>query len=98
MKALPFVAAAFLAACASAPPPATEANAQQLRQLVVPGVTTGAQLQAALGPTRAVRFDSGFEARVYLMPEDAGHWREYRILIGPDGVVRKAREGALIPR
>lgn len=96
MKCSFAVLAMLLAACASAPPPATEASAEQLHQLVVPGVTTGEQLRAALGPTRSVRFDSGYEARVYLTPEGRGRWREYRILIGPDDVVRKAKDGASI--
>jgi hypothetical protein len=64
---------------------------------VVPGRTTKAGLLATFGATKAVVFDSGYEAWLYQSPAPAGQFSEFVILLGPDGVVRKARQRAPAP-
>lgn len=85
-----------LAGCASpsAAPPGAQVAAERLGQAVVAGQTCKAQLLAAFGPTKAVRFDSGYEAWVYQSPAGGGRFAEFVVLIGPDGVVRKTRTRA----
>jgi hypothetical protein len=86
------VCALLLAACASAPPPpGTVVTPARFAQAAVPGVTTKAELAAALGPTKSVVFDSGYEAWLYLSPAGADRYTEFVVLVGPDGVVRKTR-------
>ena len=46
---------------------------------------------ATLGPTKAVVFDSGYEAWLYMAPAGADRYTEFVVLLGPDGVVRKTR-------
>lgn len=90
--------ALLLAGCASAPAPVgTQAPAARLLQSVVPGRTTKAELLASFGATRTVVFDSGYEAWLYQSPAGAGQFSEFVILLGPDGVVRKARQRAPAP-
>jgi hypothetical protein len=90
--------ALLLAGCASAPAPTgTQASAERLLQAVVPGRTTKAELLATFGATKAVVFDSGYEAWLYQSPAGAGQYAEFVILLGPDGVVRKARQRAPAP-
>lgn len=85
-----------LAACASAPPPAgTLVSGQRIAQSVVPGVTTRAQLLAALGKTKAVVFDSGYEAWLYEEAAGADRYVEHVVLLGPDGLVKKKRRTPL---
>lgn len=87
--------ALLLAACASQPaPPGAQVPAERLAAAVVAGSTTRAQLLAAFGPTKSVRFDSGYEAWVYRTPAGGGRFGEFVVLIGPDGVVRKTRTRA----
>jgi hypothetical protein len=84
-----------LAGCAGAPAPTgTQASAAQLLRSVVPGRTTKHELLATFGATSAVVFDSGYEAWLYQSPAGAGQYAEFVILLGPDGVVRKARQRA----
>lgn len=91
-RLLPVLWTLLLAACASAPPPpGTQVAAARFSQVVVPGVTTKVELAAALGRTRAVVFDSGYEAWLYLSPAGADRYTELVVLVGPDGVVRKTR-------
>ncbi len=95
MKLRPFLAALLLAACASQPaPPGTQAPLERLSQTVVPGRTTRAELIAAFGATRSVRFDSGYEAWVYQSPAGGGRYAEFVILLDPSGVVSKTRTRA----
>lgn len=82
-----------LAGCASqpAPPPGTQAPLARLTEGVVPGRTTRAELLAAFGATKSVRFDSGYEAWVYQSPAGGGRYAEFVILLNPQGVVAKTR-------
>lgn len=84
--------ALLLAGCASAPaPPGAQADAARLAQAVVPGQSTRASVLAALGPTRGIAFDSGYETWLYQIPLGAGSFAEFVILFDPAGVVRKTR-------
>lgn len=82
----------LLAGCAvQQAPPATLVTEAALAAAVVPGQTTAAALRARLGPTRAVAFDSGYQAWLYVAPAGSGRYTEMVVLLGPDGVVRKVR-------
>ena len=80
-----------MAGCATAPRPGARVAPERFAQAVAPGVTTKAQLVATLGSTRAVVFDSGYEAWLYQSPAGAGRYTELVVLVGPDGIVRKTR-------
>jgi hypothetical protein len=84
-----------LAGCASAPPPpGAQVAEDRLAQSVVPGRTTKAELLAAFGPTRSVRFDSGYEVWLYQSPAGGGRFAEFVVLVDPAGVVSKTRRRA----
>jgi hypothetical protein len=88
---------ALLAGCASAPPaPGTIVPDERLAQ-VIPGHTTKAGLLASLGKTKAVVFDSGYEAWLYDIPARAGRYAEFVVLLDPQGVVSKTRRRAPAP-
>ena len=93
MKNLPiFVLAALLLwGCASAPTPGTQVAEQRFGELVIPGKTTRAELVAAFGQTRTVRFDSGMEAWLYSTAAANGRSTELVLLLDREGVVRKVR-------
>ncbi len=92
MRTAPFLLCLALAGCAAHPAPSgTVADGRRLAREVVPGVTIRAQLLAAFGPTRSVRFDSGYEAWLYQSPAASGRFGEFVILIDPAGVVAKTR-------
>jgi hypothetical protein len=99
MRALLVLCAALLAGCATqnAAPPGAQVPAERLQQTVIAGQTTKAQLLAAFGPTKNVRFDSGFEAWVYQSPSGSGQFAEFVVLIDPAGVVAKTRTRAPAP-
>jgi len=99
MRALLVLSATLLAGCATqnAAPPGAQVAAERLQQTVVAGQTTKAQLLAAFGPTKNVRFDSGFETWVYQSPAGAGQFAEFVVLIDPAGVVAKTRTRAPTP-
>lgn len=85
---------ALVAGCASEPPlPGTPVQADKLAT-VVPGRTTKTELLAMLGKTRAVVFDSGYEAWLYEIPAGGGRYAEFVVLIDPHGVVAKTRRRA----
>lgn len=87
-------AIALLAGCASQPPlPGTPVRQDKL-SMVVPGRTTKAELLSALGKTRTVVFDSGYEAWLYEIPAGAGRYAEFVVLLDPHGVVAKTRRRA----
>jgi len=89
-----FLALAVLAGCATGnAPPGTQVPAERLAAAVVPGTTTKAELLAAFGKTQAVVFDSGYEAWLYQSPAGNGRFAEFVILINPQGVVTKTRQG-----
>ncbi len=91
-RALPILCALLLAGCASAPPPpGAVVDPGRFAQAAVPGVTTKAELAAALGATRSIVFDSGYQTWLYLTPAGAGRYTEFVVLLGPDGVVKKTR-------
>ena len=59
---------------------------------VTPGVSTKAQVQAALGPARVVRFDSGYEVWLYRVREPAANGEaEFVLLFSPQGLLAKTR-------
>lgn len=91
--------AALLSGCATqnAAPPGARVPAERLQQTVMAGQTTKAQLLAAFGPTKNVRFDSGFEAWVYQSPAGDGRFAEFVVLIYPAGIVAKTRTRAPAP-
>jgi hypothetical protein len=92
LRLLPGVALMALAACAPAPPaPGTTVHEARFAEAAIPGASTKASLLAALGPTRKVAFDSGYEAWLYTVPAGGGRFVELVVLIGPDGIVRKTR-------
>lgn len=95
LRAAVLAVMAALAACAAtAPPPATQVSAARFGQAVVPGHTSKAELLAALGPTRRVVFESGYETWLYVAPAGSDAYVEFVVLIGPDGLVRKTRKRA----
>ena len=82
-----------LVGCATrAPEPGTSVAEARFDTLVVPGRTTRAELLAAFGPTKTIRFDSGMEAWLYSAPAAAGRNTELVLLLNRDGVVRKLRK------
>jgi hypothetical protein len=65
---------------------------EMAQEAVKPGVSTRADLLAALGETSMVRFDSGYEVWVYRFAvADSKQQGEYVVLIAPSGLVAKAR-------
>ena len=82
-----------LAACGTRAPLATsQVSASRLQQTIVPGQTGKAQVLAALGPTTALAFESGYEVWMYHYPAASGKGQvEYVILFGRDGLVKKTR-------
>lgn len=86
----------LVAGCAtqSAAPAGTQVAAERLAQSVVAGRTTKAELLAAFGPTKSIRFDSGYEAWVYQSPAGDGRFAEFVVLIDPSGTVSKTRTRA----
>lgn len=95
MKLRLLLCAALLAGCATQPAPSgSVVAAERLSSSVVAGSTTKAELLAALGPTKSVRFDSGYEAWVYQSPAGNGQFSEFVVLIDPSGVVSKTRTRA----
>ncbi|MCS0588017.1 hypothetical protein ACFQ09_08835 [Massilia norwichensis] len=71
--------------------PGTIVAEDRFAQLVVPGRTTRAELLAAFGPTKSVRFDSGMETWLYETPAGAGRHTELVLLLDRAGVVQKMR-------
>jgi hypothetical protein len=93
--ALLVLAAALLAGCASTPAPLGNTVPEAtLTAAVIPGQTTRAQMLAALGPTKFVHFDSGYETWLYQAPAGGGRYTEFVVLVDPSGVVRKMRRRA----
>lgn len=87
--------AGALAGCATAPPPLGTAVAEaRFASAVVPGQTTRAQMLAALGPTKFVHFDSGYEVWLYQAPADGGRFAEFVVLVDPAGIVARLRRRA----
>lgn len=87
--------ASLLAGCATTPAPVgTAIPAARLDAAIVPGQTTRAQMLAALGPTKFVHFDSGYEVWLYQSPADGGRFSEFVVLVDPAGVVSKTRRRA----
>lgn len=96
-RAVLVLALALLSGCATrAPAPGTRVAEARFDQAVVPGRTTRAELLAAFGPTRTVRFDSGMETWLYTAqsatPAAGGRDTELVLLLGPDGIVKKMRK------
>jgi len=92
---VPVLCAALLAGCVTAPAPiGTAIPAARLDAAIVPGQTTRAQMLAALGPTKFIHFDSGYEVWLYQSPADGGKFAEFVVLVDPAGVVSKTRRRA----
>lgn len=87
--------ASLLAGCAGAPaPPGAQADQSRLATATVPGQATKASVLAALGPTRTIAFDTGYEVWLYQAPRGGAMFSEYVVLFDPKGVVSKVRQGA----
>jgi hypothetical protein len=87
-------ALALLTGCASEPPlPGTPVPEEKLAE-VIPGHTSKAELLSMLGKTRAVVFDSGYEAWLYEIPAGGGRFAEFVVLLDPHGIVAKTRRRA----
>ena len=71
----------------------TSMAVETARDLIAPGRSSAAEVQAVLGPANVVRFDSGFEVWVYRARsrEAQGALAELILLVDRAGVVRKAR-------
>lgn len=74
--------------------PASNVPAQRAGEAVVPGRSTKADVLAALGKARVIRFESGYEVWVYrgrtadsALPGKT----EFVVLFAPDGLARKTR-------
>jgi hypothetical protein len=92
-RAILLLTFAVLSGCATrAPEPGTSVAEARFDTLVVPGRTTRAELLAAFGSTKTVRFDSGMEAWLYSAPAAAGRSTELVLLLDRDGIVRKLRK------
>ncbi len=94
MKRCMFVlsAALVLGGCATgSKEPGTVVAEDRFAQQVVPGRTTRAELLAAFGPTKTVRFDSGYETWLYEANAGAGRHSELVLLLDRAGVVQKMR-------
>ncbi len=86
------VAMAMLAACGTrAPLAAKTIPYATLEHSVIAGQSSKAQVLAALGPSTALVFDSGYEVWMYAYPLGSGGQGEYVILFAPDGRVSKTR-------
>lgn len=84
--------ALLLGGCATSPnEPGKIVAEDRFSQVVVPGRTTRAELLAAFGPTKAVVFDSGYEAWLYESDVSGGRHAELVLLLDRDGIVRKMR-------
>ncbi|QYF94677.1 hypothetical protein KY495_05635 [Massilia sp. PAMC28688] len=99
MRRVPHLALALsLGACAGTPPPpGTQVEQARLAAATVPGQATRASVLAALGPTRSIAFDSGYQVWLYQAPQGNGLFSEYVVLFDPSGVVSKTRQGAPAP-
>lgn len=83
--------ALLLAGCASAPaPPGALVDAQRFAAAAVPGATR-ASVQAALGPTHALSFDSGYQVWLYRAPRAGGRFAELVILFDRSGALARTR-------
>ena len=81
-----------LGGCASAPaPPGTQVDEARIAAVALPGQATRASVLAALGDTRKVVFDSGYETWLYQVPRGGDAFAEYVILFDPAGMVSKTR-------
>lgn len=81
----------LLGACAtSAPPPGAQVDEQRFAAGAVVGATRASVL-AALGPTRSIAFDSGYQVWLYQAPRPGGQFAEYVVLFDAAGVVSKTR-------
>ena len=63
--------------------------ANRMRDAVVIGKSTKADVRAALGDTLAISFDNGYEVWVYRLERDTT--AEFVILFAPSGIVAKIR-------
>jgi hypothetical protein len=87
-----------LGGCATGTPePGKVVAEDRFSQLVVPGRTTRAELLAAFGPTRTVRFDSGVETWLYEAAAGGGRHTELVLLMDRAGVVQKMRRRPSYP-
>lgn len=85
-----------LSGCAAPPASAFRdpgLSVQSANQRITPGVSTRADVAAALGPAAVVNFDNGFEVWAYrsASPGAESIDTELVILLSPSGVVKKTR-------
>ncbi|CDG85349.1 hypothetical protein [Janthinobacterium agaricidamnosum] len=89
---LPILPLLMLAACGTrAPLAARTIPYATLEHNVIVGQSTRAQVLAALGPSTALVFDSGYQVWMYAYPLGSDGHGEYVILFDPDGRVKKTR-------
>lgn len=83
--------ALLLAGCASAPaPPGAVVDQARFGAAAVPGATRAA-VQAALGPTHTIGFDSGYQVWLYQTPRAGGRYAELVLLFDRSGVLVRSR-------
>ncbi|GGC89180.1 hypothetical protein [Undibacterium terreum] len=96
----PLVCAAALAACATTPKgeivdaEVARVSVPLALSSIVSGTSTRADVMAALGRTKTIRFDSGFEIWLYYQDGQSGRQvpaDEFVVLFAPSGVVAKTR-------
>jgi hypothetical protein len=74
-------------------------SVQDAAQALAPGRTTRQEVLDRLGPGEAIRFDTGYEVRVW-RPKGKGDPRaspELVVLFAPDGLVHKVRARPAYP-
>jgi hypothetical protein len=85
------LAALLLAGCASTPPPpGTLVDEARFGAAAVAGASS-ASVQAALGATHRIAFDSGYQVWLYQVPRANGRFAEFVILFDRNGLVAKTR-------
>jgi hypothetical protein len=82
---------ACVAGCAVPGSSYTAMPVQYTKDTIVAGKSTRAEVLAALGKTRTVAFDSGYEVWVYQFDAGMRGTNEFVVLFAPSGIVTKTR-------
>lgn len=85
-----WVLCAWVSGCATPAASLTAVTAHKAVDAVIIGKSTKADVVAALGKTKGVSFDSGFEVWAYQVAGAADR-TEFVVLFAPSGVVAKTR-------
>lgn len=86
-----FAFCACVAGCAVPGASYTTIPVQYTRDAIITGKSTKADVLAALGKTKVVSFDSGFEVWVYQYDRGMRGTNEFVVLFAPSGIVAKTR-------